>query len=118
MRDTSGLKSFYCQIVLGVVFCSPAVAQNEPNTQAKQLQTLQDQIQSAREALVTEQERTHELEARLACKEELLQGYDACGQKHELESPAYWNCVQSALAGHQDCKGARPEGEASEKGDS
>ena len=114
MRDTIGLKSICC---LGVMACSTAVAQDAPTTQAQQVETLQEQIQSARDALHTERERTQELEARLACTEELLQGYDACGEKHELESPSYWDCVQSTLAGHHDCKGARVEGEASEKSD-
>ena len=111
MRATNDLKFLCCLLMLGVMLCSTAAAQNEPNDQAQQRQTLQEQIQSAREALVTERERTHELEARLACKEELLQGYDACGEEHELESPVYWDCVQSALAGHQDCQDASVEGD-------
>ena len=118
MRDTSGLNSVCWLVVPSVMLCSTAVAQDAPPTQAQQVETLQEQIQSARDALHNEQERTHELEARLACTEELLQGYDACGEKHEPESPSYWNCVQSALAGHQDCKGSRVEGEGLQDGDS
>ena len=93
-----------CLTALAVTFCSTAAAQEGSTRPPQQLETLKGQIRSARQELAMEHERAQQLQTRLACTETLLQAYGACGQEHEADSPDYWDCVQAALAGEDECR--------------
>lgn len=109
MRHAHRFLFICCLAALAAPMCSTAVAQDEPTARPQQLETLRGQIASAREELATERERAQALEVRLACTEELLQDYHACGDQHEMNSPPYWDCVQRAIAGEDKCRGVQTQ---------
>ena len=91
---------------------SPAAAQEDPSPHRQELEALKEQLASAREELTTEHARSQQLQTRLVCTEELLQGYHACGEQHEPESQTYWACVQDALALDNKCQNAQAQNDS------
>ena len=106
------LPLFSCLPALAPLFCSPIAAQEVPSAHQQKLATLQQQLTSAREELATEHERSQQLQTRLVCTEELLQGYHACGKQHQPESETYWACVQGALALDDECLSAQVQNDS------
>ena len=107
MRHTLSLVSPFIGWAVISLTGPTALAQEEPTAQPQQRETLQQRIRSARKELTTERQRSQDLQRRLECTEELLDGYRLCGQQHDTDSEAYWDCVQSALAEERGCEVAQ-----------
>ncbi len=112
MRRIRNLPLLLCLSAPAPLIGSPAAAQDVPSAHQQELATLKEQLAAAREELATEHARSQQLQTRLVCTEELLEGYQACGELHDAESQPYWECVQGALAVDDKCQNAQAQNDS------